>query len=547
MCYNLKMKNFDSLTLKYFFEENKDFINGAIVQKIQLPSRHEVILNLRNLQNSNSTQKKLYININPKYPHICFVDEESLKKRDIKIPKNPPMFCMQLRKYLNGSKIKDFKLVQYERILEFYFDYFDEIGSISKLCLSVELMGKHSNIILYNTANKIITGSIHNISQDKSSIREIYGGIKYIYPPLKEKLDILNTSYATFFEIMNKGIKEFSFNFYYFTQNITEEIIKKFNIDINLFNFLQNLQNSNEKNFIINYWQDLNPDSISKNSINKAIDDYFSNYIFDEILSNKKSKLQKIFQKEFKKLEKIISLPPNEAEAEKYKQKGDFINSYLYKIKQEDRFLKIEELNLTIELDNTITPAKNAQKYYAQYKKAKTAFEYNKKRFDEAKQKLEYLNTINFNIENATDFEELEGSKEELEKFENLNNPNHKSKQENKIDKITKINHNGFEIYIGKNNKQNDYLISKIANPDDLWFHGQGFPSCHIILKIPSNKKEPDKKTLEFCAKLTKENSKAKFSGKTPIIMTRKKFLKKPPNTYPGFVTYKNEIEIIIE
>ena len=153
------MLNFDSLTLKYFFSENYDFIFGSVVQKIQLPSRYEIILNLRNI--SKSENRKLYININPKYPHICFVDENSLKKRDIAIPKNPPMFCMQLRKYINGSKIKDFRYVEYERILEFYFDYFDEIGSLTRLCLAFEFMGKYSNIILYNASTKIIIGSIH--------------------------------------------------------------------------------------------------------------------------------------------------------------------------------------------------------------------------------------------------------------------------------------------------------------------------------------------------------------------------------------------------
>ena len=221
------MLNFDSLTLKYFFEENKDFISNSVVQKIQLPSRHEIILNIRNIQESKN--KKLYININPKYPHICFINDESSALRNIEIPKLPPMFCMQLRKYLNGSKIKDFKLIKYERILELYFDYFDEIGSLTRMCLALEFMGKHSNIILYNAQNKIIIGSIHNISAQKSSVREVYGGINYIYPPIKEKLDILNTSYSTFFEIAkDKDIKKISDNFYYFNQTLLKEIFNKY-------------------------------------------------------------------------------------------------------------------------------------------------------------------------------------------------------------------------------------------------------------------------------------------------------------------------------
>ena len=221
------MYSFDSLTLQYFFNENKDFINGAIVQKIQLPSRYEVILTIRNLNNEKAQNKKLYININPKYPHICFIDEKSAQKRNIEIPQKPPMFCMQLRKYLNGSKIKDFKIIKYERILELYFDYFDEIGSLTRMCLALEFMGKHSNIILYNAQNKVIVGSIHNISQDKSSVREIYGGIKYIYPPIKEKLDVLNVSFSTFFEIAKeKDIKKINESFYYLNQALLKIVTK---------------------------------------------------------------------------------------------------------------------------------------------------------------------------------------------------------------------------------------------------------------------------------------------------------------------------------
>ena len=525
------MYNFDSLTLKYFYEENKDFILGSVVQKIQLPSRYEIILNIRNI--SKSENKKLYININPKYPHICFIDELSNKKRDIKIPQKPPMFCMQLRKYLNGSKIKDFKLVKYERILELYFDYFDEIGSLTKMCLALEFMGKHSNIILYNAQNKIIIGSIHNISQEKSSIREIYGGIKYIYPPQKQKLDILNTSFSTFYEIAkNKDIKEISENFYYFNQALLKEVFNRFSGFDEIFKFLQGLQNLENKEFICSFWQ-------GEKSVNNSIDSYFSNIMFDEILSSKKAKLKKYLSNDIKKLTKITQFKPDNLKALKYKENADLIMAYMYLIKEGEKEFKIEDK--TIELDETKSINENMQKYYALYKKAKTSYEYNFSRFQEAKEKLEYYEGILFNIENSTVFEELSDIKNELIDLGLI-----QDKKENETSKIEKIDFRGYEIYIGKNNKQNDYLISKVASKEDLWFHGLNFPSAHIILKVPNNKKEPNKEVLEFCAKLTKENSKAKNSGKTSIIMTKRKNLKKPPNTYLGYVTYKNEIEIII-
>ena len=196
---------------------------------------------------------------------------------------------------------------------------------------------------------------------------------------------------------------------------------------------------------------------------------------------------------------------------------------------------------LKIELDENLDLNQNAQKYYTLYKKTRTALEYNQKRTQEAKEKFEYLEGILFNIENSKTFEELKEIKNEIIDLGYI-----KDKKEKVDSNIEKTTFEGYEIYIGKNNKQNDYLISKIANGEDLWFHGLNFPSSHVILKIPNNKKEPSPKVLEFCAKLTKENSKAKNSGKTSIIMTKRKNLKKPPNTYLGYVTYKNETEIII-
>ena len=520
------MYSFDSLTLQYFYQENYDFIIGSVVQKIQLPSRHEIVLNLRNI--TKSQNKKLYININPKYPHICFIDDKTSAKRNIEIPSKPPMFCMQLRKYINGSKIKDFKIIKYERILELYFDYFDEIGSLSKICLALEFMGKHSNIILYNATNKIIIGAMHNISADKSSIREIYGGINYIYPPLKQKLDILNTGYSTFFEIAKeKDTKKISENFYYLNQAFLEKIFKNENDLAIIFNFLQKLQNNNI-DFICDFW--------GGKTVNEAIDNYFSNIMFDEILTNKKTKLKKYLINDIKKLNKIIKIKPDTQKIEKYKNNADLIMAYMYN--NDIDYIKNE---LKIELDDNLDLNQNAQKYYSLYKKARSTFEHSKKRYDEAKEKLEYLDSIVFNIENSKSFEDLKEIKNEIIDLGYI-----QDKKEKTTSNIEKIEYKGYEIYIGKNNKQNDFLISKIASGEDLWFHGLNFPSSHVILKVPNNKKEPTADVMEFCAKLTKENSKAKNSGKTSIIMTKRKNLKKPPNTYLGYVTYKNEIEITI-
>jgi len=527
------MFNFDSLTLKYFFDENKDFINGAIVQKIQLPSRYEVILNIRNLNKNRGENKKLYININPKYPHICFVDENSSKKRDIKIPTQPPMFCMQLRKYLNGSKIKDFKLVEYERILEFYFDCFDEIGSLTKMCLALEFMGKHSNIILYNVQNNVIIGSIHNISEAKSSVREVYGGAKYIYPPIRQKLDVLNVSYSTFFEIAKTNdVKEISSNFYYLNQALLEFLFEKKMETQELFKTLQELQSLSKKELLCEFWG-------NEKNINSAIDVYFSNLMFEEILDSKKKKLNKILKNDFKKLQKILQNKPDEKKYEKNKNIADLLMINLYNISKIENKIVLD--GYEIELDDKVSLNENAQRYYQKYKRDKATYEHTLERYNTAEERYRYFEGIFFDIENANSFDELSEIRNELIEIELIN-----SKKENIKQELEPIVFEDFKIYIGKNNKQNDYLISKIASGEDLWFHGQGYPSSHVILKVPSDKKEIPPNVLEFCAKLTKKNSKAKNSGKALVIYTKRKNLKKPPNTYLGYVTYKNEVEIVV-
>ena len=407
-------------------------------------------------------------------------------------------------------------------------------------------MGKHSNIILYNAQNKIIIGSIHNISSQKSSIREIYGGMKYFYPPQKQKLDILNISYSTFFEIAKDfDIKEISNNFYYFSQNILSQILKDKNKDElnDIFNFMQSLQGNKtgqNKKFMIDFWT--KSKNITTNNIitiNGAIDDYTKEVLFDEIMKEKKLKLQKYLSNDIKKLSKIVSINL-EDKSINLKKSADIIMNNLYKINPNDT--ELVEGDYKIALDKNLNPIQNANKYYELYKKAKTAFEYNKKRTLEAKEKLSYFNDILFNIENSKDFLELKEIKNELidlgyieEKKETLKQPS-----------VLKENFEGYDIYIGKNGIQNNYLISNIASDNDLWFHAKDCPSAHIILKIPKGKIEPNKEVLEYCSKLAKQNSKAKDSTKASIIMTKRKYLKKPPNTYPGFVTYKNEVEIII-
>ncbi len=513
------MKNLDSLTLKFFYEENLSFFKGAQVQKIQMPNRKEIIFYLRN----NGENRKFYINIDPKYPHICFIkDKESY---NLKIPKIPPMFCMQLRKYLETSKIKDLILVKYDRILEFYFDKTDEFGTVQNIVLALEIMGKYSNVILYDKKTSLIIGSNHNVSSDKSSIREVYGGIKYIYPPKIQKHDILKTSYSTFIELKSDIQK----NFYYFSKPFLEFLKDKSNNE-NLYEILQKAVF--KPDLIKEFWGNYN-------SINENIYNYFQKNVNSDRMENLKNKLLKLLNSKLNKFNKALNEKIDYEKFERYKKSGDLILQYIYKIKEGEKKVIFE--GVEIELDSNLSPSMNAQKYYKLYSKLKSKLEITEKRKEEIKKQKEYIEEIIFSINSADEYNSLLEIEEEVDEFILL-----KKNEEKEKPKVETITYLGYELLIGKNNKQNDFIIRKLSSPEDIWLHAINCPSSHLIIKTQNGKKPVLDEVLLYAANLVKNNSAYKNSKKAGIIYTKRKYLKRPPNTPLGYVTYSNEKEIII-
>jgi len=510
------MNKFDSLILKFFYEENVGFFEDASLQKIQQPSRHELVFTLRNF----GQNKKFYININPDFYHVCFIDEIFYE-----IPKQPPMFCMLLRKYLSGAKIKRVSCPPYERILEFYFDYIDELNETTQLCLSVELMGKYSNIILYNAITRTILGSIHNVSKLKSSVREIYGGIPYVYPNKQEKKDILLTPFSDFNSLTVGDINQ---NYFYLTKPLISLCAEMSNSSDNLFSLLKEVVSEGNKDIISKLY------GVDFDSFNDLILKYHNKNFKNFILDKKKKSLISKINGEIKQLEKIFNESSKISDADKYKTYAELILSNLYLINEGDKYLTIG--NDKIKLDPNLKPSQNAQKYFDLYKKAKNA----KKVLDEKKefilQKKKFLKEKIFFIENATSIFDLEDENNLL---------SDKKSDNNNI--LNPINFLDNLIYIGKSSKQNSILLSKIARPDDFWFHLKDMPSCHVILKNPNKTNDIMDDVLLYCAKLVKENSSARNSGKVSVIYTKRKYLSKQTGGIEGLVIYSNEKEIVIE
>ncbi|MBR2525077.1 NFACT family protein [bacterium] len=526
---------FDNLTLKAFVEENREFFCGARIQKIQQPTRREFIFILRN----NGETKRFYVNITPNLHHVCFMNKENEEKRYLSIPKQPPMFCMLLRKYIENGKIIKIEQPFYERILEVYIEAYDELSEKINLCLAIELMGKHSNIALYNTKTGIIYGCAHNVGSEKSRDREMRGNVPYVYPPKQNKRDFLSYNGQINFETLADDFFGFSKPFAKMCKCVDIEKIKDF-LELK---YLSPVISDDFSQYAL-FSQIL--DGIKQNSVNDMIDNYFAHHQSIEILGVLKQKLTTTISHRLKKtensLDKIERQLKKEKNAERYRKYGDLIMANLYNLQdfQKRCTLTDWETNeeIAIDLDETKTIKENANRYFKLYNKAKRSAEKLLQLQEELTDQKGYCMQTLYTIESAENIDILNEIKQEV--------LNEEDAVKIKLTQIDERNILGHTVFVGKNNKQNDYIISKLAKDSDLWFHTHTCAGSHVLLKL-NNNETPSDELIFKCAKLAKQYSQGANSSKIGVIYTKRKYLRKPPAANLGYVTYKNEQEIIID
>lgn len=563
------MIHIDSLTLKAFLNENSHIFTNAYVQKVKQPSRKELLLVLRNYGKSF----RFYINIDAFYYHIAFLSLEDIEKRQIETPKQALMFCMLLRKYIENSKIIKINQPSHERIVELFFETTNDNFKTERLVLAIELMGKHSNIILYNFDTKMILGSIHNVGKEKSQYREVFGNLPYIYPNKKEKIDICKISFENFFEKISVSqipIKNFlNENFYDITNDFATKLLSSFEY------FKQDCEKDVQNLFLklldcINLKQ-INP-SCDENyktfsifgfcnkkfsSVNEMLNNYYEFYVLENKFNSLKQKITTNLNKETKKLETNIlnaRIELNDTKkSDKYKQYADLLMMNLYNLKdtKNQKEVVLEDFNtnekIKIKLDETLNTIDNANRYYKKYNKLKKSKEFLNERLNFLNNKLEKIKETNHYVNIASSVYDLEQIWETMESETKTKNKHTEKKNKDKKINIETKDINGHILFIGKNDKQNDYILSKLSTSNDFWFHIKDAPSAHIIVKN-SNKLEnlPDDVVFEV-AKLLKNISFGEKASKVSIIYTFRKYVNKGTSKGLAFVTYSNEKEIVVD
>lgn len=566
---------FDGITIAGVVHElNQTLLNGRI-NKIAQPETDELLLTIK----TPAGQKRLAISASASLPLIYLTNDNKPS------PMTAPNFCMLLRKYIGNGRIVQITQPGMERIICFSIEHLDDLGDICQKTLIVEIMGKHSNIIFCNDKGMILD-SIKHVSAQMSSVREVLPGRPYFIPDTTQKKDPLTVTEAEFKEtLLGKPMplgKAIYNSFTGISPVAAEEICVLAGLDSDLparelsddvfshlfrqFSYYFDQVRSGDFKPTIYYEGNVpkefsvlplshfsSYDPIYYDSVSEVIRTYYASKDMVTRIRQKSSDLRRVVQTSLERNRKKYDLQLKQLRdtenREKYKVYGELIHTYGYNIPKKSK--SMEALNyytnemITIPLDPQKTPADNAKKYFEKYNKQKRTFEALTRLIAETKDEITYLESISTALDIARTEDDLTEIKEELIETGYVRRKFTKKKVKIKGKPLHFISSDGFHMYVGKNNLQNEELTFHFANGNDWWFHAKGAPGSHVIVR--TNGEELPDRTFEEAGRLAAHFSKNAGSEKVEIDYIEKKHVKKPNGSKPGFVVYYTNYSLMID
>lgn len=560
-------------------ELNNKLVNGKI-DKVYQPEKDELIISVRSYRETY----KLLLSASSTYPRVHITEKNKSN------PTVPPSFCMLLRKHLLGGRITSVRQPEFERVIEIDIDSADELGYSTHKILIAEIMGRHSNIIFIDKPTRKIIDSVKRVSFEISSVREILPGRVYEYPPSGNKTNPLKASRESFIERIAKipvSIKaeKYIVNSYNgLSPVMARDICLRASVDGDTdlkqcsSQVIEGLYTSFSKFQDAVLCASFNPNIIYKDgtasdfscfmldiyrscdrqefsSISEAVERFYYEKDLKDRIKQKSGDIHKIvtnrLERCYKKLEILGGELQDAADSEKYKIFGDLIMSNIYYLKKGQEKARLQNYYspqgeyIDIPMDIQLSPSANAQRYYKRYNKSKNAINKINIQIEENRQEIMYLETQLDNLDKCTEELEIEEIRNELAEQGYTKSRKAAGGKHVKASKpMVFISSSGLEIYVGKNNVQNDYLTLKLAANRDLWLHTKDIPGSHVIVKTDG--KNVDDATLAEAANLAAYYSKGRMSSKVPVDYTLKKNVKKPAGAKPGMVIYENHQTIYI-
>lgn len=570
---------FDGITIAAMVRELNNNLAGGRINKIAQPEGDELMITARGTEG----QKRLLLSASASLPLIYFTEKNKIS------PLTAPNFCMLLRKHIGSARIAGIRQPGLERVVEFDLEHLNELGDPCKKVLILELMGKHSNLIFCDDKNMILD-SIKHVSSHMSSVREVLPGREYFITKTQDKWDPLTITQEEFLEHVCKkpvsAAKALYSSLTGLSPVIAEELCYRASIDgndamlslnevscIHLYHTLQRMmEDVKEGNFTPNIiyrgeepveygvflFQQYGPEyhSVTFDSVSSMLETYYASKNILTRIRQKSADLRKIVQTALERNRKKLILQQKQmkdtAKKDKYKVYGELINTYGYSLPEGSRSL--QALNyytneeITIPLDETLTPAQNSKKYFDRYTKLKRTEEALTTQIADTESEIEHLESISNALDIARSESDLSQIKEELTQYGYIKR-HYSSKKGAKMQAKSKpfhyISSDGFDIYVGKNNFQNDELTFKFATGNDWWFHAKKMAGSHVVVKTKDGEL-PDR-TFEEAGRLAAYYSKGRTAPKVEIDYIQKKHVKKPGGAKPGFVVYYTNYSLMAE
>lgn len=561
----------DGIVISNIKYELNQKIAGGRLYKIAQPESDELLLTVK----TQNGQYRLVISANASLPLIYLTQDNKPS------PMTAPNFCMLLRKHLNNGRIIQIYQPGLERILDIEVEHLNEMGDLCRKHIIAEFMGKHSNIIFCD--GDTILDSIKHVSSQMSSVREVLPGRKYFIPNTVDKCNPLNTSYDEFKSCvlsrpMSTGRALYS-AYTGISPAAAEEICFEASVSsdkpancleenesLHLYNIFNNIMDNIKNNIYtpnIAYSGD-EPKEFSSiplemydrrtefESISELLREYYSSRDALTRIRQKSADLRKIVSTSLERSLKKADIQEKQLrdteKREQYRIYGELLNTYGYNIPEGSRSFKALNYytneEVTIPLDENLSPKENAVRYFNKYNKLKRTFEAESVQIKETRAEIAHLESISASLDIAVSEDDLAQIKEELIDAGYI----HRRQQSSKKAKFTSkplhyISSDGFDIYVGKNNFQNDELTFKFANGNDWWFHAKNMAGSHVILRT-EGKEIPDR-TFEEAAALAAHYSKGNGQDKVEVDYVLKKEVKKPAAAKPGFVVYYTNYSMI--
>lgn len=570
---------FDGITIAAMVRELNNNLAGGRINKIAQPEGDELMITARGTEG----QKRLLLSASASLPLIYFTEKNKIS------PLTAPNFCMLLRKHIGSARIAGIRQPGLERVVEFDLEHLNELGDPCKKVLILELMGKHSNLIFCDDKNMILD-SIKHVSSHMSSVREVLPGREYFITKTQDKWNPLTITQEEFLEHVCKkpvsAAKALYSSLTGLSPVIAEELCYRASIDgndamlslndvscIHLYHTLQRMmEDVKEGNFTPNIiyrgeepveygvflFQQYGPEyhSVSFDSVSSMLETYYASKNILTRIRQKSSDLRKIVQTALERNRKKLILQQKQmkdtAKKEKYRVYGELINTYGYNLPEGSKSL--QALNyytneeITIPLDETLTPAQNSKKYFDRYTKLKRTEEALTTQIADTESEIEHLESISNALDIARSESDLAQIKEELTQYGYIRR-HYSGKKGAKMQAKSKpfhyISSDGFDIYVGKNNFQNDELTFKFATGNDWWFHAKKMAGSHVVVKTKDGEL-PDR-TFEEAGRLAAYYSKGRTAPKVEIDYIQKKHVKKPGGAKPGFVVYYTNYSLMAE